>query len=70
MARSLESRIDRLEQRRQQVDLAPQFVGRLLVREGANAADTEQRIEAARSAAGFAPGAPVIVRVLVAAKAA
>ena len=66
MARSLETRIEKLEQRRQQVDRAPQFVGRLVVRAGLDADDLDQRIEAARRAAGFAPGANVIARILVA----
>lgn len=65
MARSLEARIEKLEQRRQQTDKAPAFVGRVIVHEGDNAQETEQRIEAARRAAGIAPGAHVCARVIV-----
>ncbi|WP_297505647.1 hypothetical protein [Ferrovum sp.] len=65
MARSLESRIGRLEQRQHQIAKAPPFVGRVVVHQGVDARDTEQRIEAARLAAGFASGANVIARVIV-----
>ena len=66
MPRSLESRIGRLEQRQHQAAVAPPFVGRVLVRAGLDAGDIDQRIEVARRAAGFAPGANVIARILVA----
>ncbi len=68
MARSLESRIERLEQRQQQGARAPVFSGRVVVREGATPQDTRQRIEEARCAAAFAPSAHIIARVIVAPK--
>lgn len=68
MARSLESRIERLEQRQQQGARAPAIAGSVIVRAGATAQDTAQRIEDARREAGFKPDAHVIARVLVAPK--
>ena len=63
MARNLDARLTRLEQR----ILAPvvaSVVGRVIVREGETPEETDRRIEEARQAAGFGPG-PLIARVIV-----
>ena len=63
MARSLDARLTRLEQR----ILAPvvaSVVGRVIVREGETPEETDRRIEEARQAAGFGPGL-LIARVIV-----
>lgn len=63
MARSLDARLTRLEER----ILAPaalSFVGRVIVDEGDTSEETDRRIEEARKAAGFGPG-PLIARVIV-----